>query len=98
MQKHGALGVTSNFIIAYQTDFKISFEVLDTFRKFYFFHQNSERKKMNSMPYYCLFASMFFNFIVVAYQINKKHSAVVVSLSGTSIVLQGLAMRYFAFA
>ena len=50
------------------------------------------------MPYYCLFAAMFLNFVVVAYQINKKHSAVVVSFTGTSIVLQGLAMRYFAFA
>jgi len=53
---------------------------------------------MNSMGFYFLFASMFLNLIVVAYQLNKKQSAVVVSLSGTSIVLQGLAMRAIAFA
>ncbi len=52
---------------------------------------------MNNMPYYLIFASMFLNFIVVAYQINKKHSAIVVSFSGTAIVLQGLAIRYIAF-
>ena len=51
---------------------------------------------MNNFPFYFLFASMFLNFIVVAYQINKKHSAVVVSLSGISIILQGTAIRYMA--
>jgi len=50
------------------------------------------------MGFYFLFASMFLNLIVVSYQLNKKQSAVVVSLSGTSIVLQGLAMRAIAFA
>lgn len=53
---------------------------------------------MNSTPFYFLLASMLLNFIVVVYQINKKHAALVVSFSGTSIVLQGLAMRYFALA
>lgn len=51
---------------------------------------------MNNFPFYFLIASMFLNFIVVAYQINKKHSAVVVSLSGMSIVLQAMALRYIA--
>jgi hypothetical protein len=41
---------------------------------------------------------MFLNFVVVVYQINKKDSALVVSFTGTSIILQGLAMRYFALA
>jgi hypothetical protein len=40
---------------------------------------------------------MFLNFVVVAYQINKKHSWLVVSFTGTSMILQGLAMRYIAF-
>lgn len=53
---------------------------------------------MNTMPYYFLIASMFLNFVVLVYQFNKKNAALVVSFSGTSIVLQGLAMRYFAFA
>lgn len=56
------------------------------------------RKKVNSMPFYFLLTSMFLNFVVVAYQINKKHSALVVSFTGISIVLQGLAMRYIASA
>jgi len=53
---------------------------------------------MNTMFFYLILASMFLNFIVVAYQINKKQSWLVVSFSGTSIVLQGLAMRAIAFA
>ena len=52
---------------------------------------------MNTMFFYLILASMFLNFVVVAYQINKKHSWLVVSFSGTSIVLQGLAMRAVAF-
>lgn len=51
---------------------------------------------MNTFPFFFIIASMFLNFIVVAYQINKKHSAVVVSLSGVSIILQGIAIRYIA--
>lgn len=53
---------------------------------------------MSNMFFYLIFASMFLNFIVVAYQINKKHAWLVVSFSGTSIVLQGLAMRAVVFA
>jgi uncharacterized membrane protein len=53
---------------------------------------------MNMMFFCLILASMFLNFIVVAYQINKKQSWLVVSFSGTSIVLQGLAMRVIAFA
>jgi uncharacterized membrane protein len=53
---------------------------------------------MNNMFFYLILTSMFLNFIVVAYQINKKHSWLVVSFSGTSIILQGLAMRAIAFA
>lgn len=52
---------------------------------------------MNTMPFYFLLTSMFLNFVVVVYQFNKEHAALVVSFSGTSIVLQGLAMRYIAF-
>ena len=52
---------------------------------------------MSHYPYYFILASMFLNFIVVAHQINKKQSAVVVSLSGSSIVLQGLAIRALVF-
>jgi uncharacterized membrane protein len=48
--------------------------------------------------FYLILTSMFLNFIVVAYQINKKHSWLVVSFSGTSIVLQGLAMRAIAYS
>ncbi len=48
---------------------------------------------MSQYPFYFILSSMFMNFIVVAYQINKKQSAVVVSFTGTSIVLQGLAIR-----
>jgi hypothetical protein len=53
---------------------------------------------MKTMFYYLILASMFLNFIVVAYQINKKQSWLVVSFSGTSIILQGLAMRAIAYA
>jgi len=63
-----------------------------------FEYRGEGRQKMNNMHYYFLILSMFLNFVVVVYQINKKHSALVVSFTGTSIVLQGLAMRYFAFA
>ena len=49
---------------------------------------------MNNMGFYFLIPSMLLNLIVVAYQVNKKQSALVVSLSGMSIVLQGLAIRY----
>jgi uncharacterized membrane protein len=53
---------------------------------------------MNNMFFYLILASMFLNFMIVAYQINKKHSWLVVSFSGTSIILQGMAMRVIAFA
>ncbi len=51
---------------------------------------------MNSVPFYFLIASMVLNFIIIAYQLNKKQSAIVVSLSGISIVLQAMVMRYIA--
>ena len=53
---------------------------------------------MSNMFFYLILTSMFLNLIVVAYQINKKNSWLVVSFSGTSIVLQGLAMRAAVFA
>jgi uncharacterized membrane protein len=53
---------------------------------------------MSNMFFYLILTSMFLNFIVVAYQINKKHSWLVVSFSGTSIILQGMALRAIAFA
>jgi uncharacterized membrane protein len=53
---------------------------------------------MNSIFYYLILTSMFLNFIVVANQINKKESWLVVSFSGTSIILQGLAMRAIAYS
>jgi len=52
---------------------------------------------MNTMPFYFILTSMFLNFIVVAHQINKKSSWLVVSFSGTSIILQGMALRVVAF-
>jgi uncharacterized membrane protein len=53
---------------------------------------------MTPMFYYLILTSMFLNFILVAYQINKKQSWLVVSFSGTSIVLQGLAMRAITYS
>jgi uncharacterized membrane protein len=51
---------------------------------------------MNSMPFYLLLTSMLLNLVVLLYQFNKKGAALVVSFCGTSIVLQGLALRYIA--
>jgi len=51
---------------------------------------------MPQHPYYLLLFSMFLNFIVVAYSVNRSNSAIPVSLSGTSIIVQGLAMRIIA--
>lgn len=46
--------------------------------------------------YALLLFSMFLNFIVVAYSINRPNAAIPVSLSGTSIIIQGLVMRIIA--
>lgn len=49
---------------------------------------------MDNVAFYFLLVSMVLNFIVVAYQLNKKHSAIVVSCTGLSIVMQAMTMRY----
>ncbi|GJL61603.1 hypothetical protein [Candidatus Nitrospira salsa] len=53
---------------------------------------------MNNVAFYFLLVSMILNFIVVAYQINKKHSAIVVSCTGLAIVMQAMTMRYVAIS
>lgn len=52
---------------------------------------------MPNHVFYLLLASMILNLIVVGYCLNKPNAAVPVSLSGLSIVLQGLIMRFLIF-